>query len=212
MHDERSIAIDLGGTIEDTWQQKNLWFSKRGYELGSEPLSRTEALDLIGGDEALYVEMINSVYDDKSILGHSLCAGCRDALRIIATDYQICLLSSRSPLQLDATLQWLCTVGIANCITELALIGDREAKLDWCERHRISVLIDDDVRHLNAGLLYTGTTRIHYAPGNCRRIPESSQFSTASSWEEIVSILRVLRARKIEVEHCALAASTSLAQ
>lgn len=192
MHGDRLIAIDLGGTIEDTWLLKRAWSASRGFQLSSLPLSRAEVIHLIDGNETLYLEMVNCIYSDRSILRHSLCAGCEEALRMIARDYRISLLSSRPPSQRDATLRWLHKVGISHLITGLALIGSDESKLGWCERHDTSILVDDDIRHLQIGRGHKQTIRIHYDAGNHRLIPEKSQIVVASTWAEIVCFLNTL--------------------
>ena len=147
--------------------------------------------------------MVNCIYSDSSILCHSLCAGCEDALRMIARDYRIYLLSSRPPSQRDATVRWLHKVGISHLITDLALIGSDDSKLRWCERHDISILVDDDIRHLQIGCGHNQSIRIHYAAGDRRLIPEKSQIIVASTWAEIVCFLNTLHegSSKMRIQH-----------
>ena len=193
MRDDASIAIDLGGTIEDTWQQKRYWFASRGFDLGPYPLSRREVISRTGGGETLYLQMVESVYSDERILTHPLCAGSDEALRIIARRFSIVLLSSRPESQRQVTLEWLCKTAILNMIAEVALIGGHSNKLKWCHLHNISILVDDDLRHLEPDEVNIETTRIHYAVGRTRPQRLNSQILVASTWSEVCQLVATLQ-------------------
>jgi hypothetical protein len=195
-----SIAIDLGGTIEDTWPLKSMWFAAHGFRLGPAPLSRLEVMRLIGGNEVLYLEMVNCIYSDANILTHSLSAGCAEALKTIASKCHIYLLSSRPSSQLDTTIKWLDKVEILQMIKGLALIGSDERKLSWCERNNISILVDDDIRHLQMGHADKVATRIHYDVSNRRSEPNESGVIVANTWAEIVYVVSALQSSPVMPE------------
>ena len=193
MRDDAFIAIDLGGTIEDTWQQKRCWFASRGFDLGPYPLSRTEVISRTGGDETLYLQMVESVYSEERILTHPLCAGSGEALRIIARRFRIVLLSSRPESQRQVTLEWLCKTSILNMITEVVLVGGHMNKLAWCHLHNISILVDDDLRHLEPDEVNMRTARIHYAVKRARPQRLNTQIMVASTWSEVCQLVTTLQ-------------------
>src|ERR1035441_10403377 len=105
MLDGTSIAIDLGGTVEDTWPHKRHWLSSRGFDLGPYPLSRAEVITHTGGHEALYLEMVEAIYSDQCILSHSPCPGSYEAFRKLARNSSITILSSRPESKRQVTLE-----------------------------------------------------------------------------------------------------------
>ena len=97
------IGIDLGGTIEDTWPAKRAWFASKGVDLGPRPLSRIAIVERSGVTDALYMEMVATVYSCDHILSHSLVAGCYEALTEISRHFRIIVLSSRPESQRNVT-------------------------------------------------------------------------------------------------------------
>jgi hypothetical protein len=193
MHDNAAIAIDLGGTIEDTWSLKRAWFASRGFYLGPHPLSRQQVIRHIGGDETMYLEMVNAIYSDESIMTHSLCAGCEEVLRSIARDYRIVLLSSRPESQREATLRWLRRVGILDLVADIALVGSRASKLDWCDIHSVSIFVDDDIRHLQVYRVGIETIRIHYDVGSCCPVRIQSPIFVASTLSDVLQLVMAIQ-------------------
>lgn len=210
MLDGAFIAIDLGGTIEDTWPQKRSWFASRGFDLGPSPLSRQEVIELTGRDEALYLQMVKSIYSDESILRHSLCAGSEEALRNLARSFSIILLSSRPESQRQVTLEWLCKHAILNMITEVVLIGSNVNKLAWCYLHRVPILVDDDIRHLESGDDEQKTIRIHYTASNSVPPHLNPQILVACTWREVCQCIWTSQSLITAAAHQAASTSAEL--
>jgi hypothetical protein len=187
------IGIDLGGTIEDTWPEKRAWFASRGLDLGSCPLSRSEIVDRSSVNNAVYLEMVASVYSDDHILRHRLVAGCYEALMSISLHFRITVLSSRPESQRSVTLQWLRQNGLLPVVNNLVLIGSNENKLSWCRSHRVSILVDDDIRHLEAENRKTSLTKIHYTGWMSKPSCSGHQILKASAWANIAELVARLR-------------------
>src|SRR5438105_1756427 len=146
MKDE-SIAIDLGGTLKDTWHEKRIWFGVRGFDIGPWPRSRLEIVRDIGGNQALYEQMAAEVYSDANILQHNLAAGAREAIGILGRRFRIVIVSSRTEQRCAATSNWLQRHRLTTLIDEIVFLGNGTNKLTWCLRAGIDALIDDDIRH-----------------------------------------------------------------
>ena len=183
------IGIDLGGTIEDTWPEKRAWFASRGLDLGSSPLSRSDIVDKRGVTDAVYLEMIASVYSDDHILRHRLVAGCYEALMSISLHFRITVLSSRPESQRSVTLQWLRQNALLPVVNDLALVGSNENKLSWCRNHHVSILVDDDIRHLEAENHETSLTKIHYTGCISQPFCSGHQILKASDWANISELV-----------------------
>jgi hypothetical protein len=193
--DKPFIAIDLGGTIEDTWPEKRAWFASRGLDLGPCPLSRIDIVGRSGVSDALYLEMVASVYSDDHILKHTLVAGCYEALMAISPHFRITVLSSRPESQRNVTLQWLRQNTVLHVVNDIALIGSNVNKLSWCRSRRVSILVDDDIRHLEPDNYETSVTRIHYTGCICQQWCSAHQILKASDWANISELFASLEAQ-----------------
>lgn len=56
------VAVDLGGTIEDSWSYKRIWYKARGFDLGPLPRGRREVIRDTDGRTDLYDQMVAEVY------------------------------------------------------------------------------------------------------------------------------------------------------
>ncbi len=183
------IGIDLGGTVEDSWPEKRAWFASRGLDLGPCPLSRIDIVDRSGVTNALYLEMISSVYSDDHILRHTVVPGCYEALIAISVHFRIIVLSSRPESQRNVTLQWLRQNALLAVVNDLALIGSTENKLSWCRSRHVSILVDDDIRHLEPENYETSLTRIHYTGCISQPFCSDYQILKASDWANISKLV-----------------------
>jgi hypothetical protein len=181
-----SIAIDLGGTIEDSWQSKRRWFASKGIDIGSWPRSRQEVIQIIG-DAGLYEQMVGEVYNDDNVFSREPVHGVASALEVLAAQFKIVIVSSRSERQRATTVRWLERHRLNRFVNDIILLGNDADKLAWCCRSGVQVLIDDDLRHIehrDARLL----TRIHFSarPFNTHR---TRGIVVATSWQDIVAIM-----------------------
>jgi hypothetical protein len=190
------IGIDLGGTIEDTWPEKSAWFASKGIDLGRYPRSRIDIVDGSTVTEALYLEMVASVYSDDHILGHRRVAGCYEALMAVSVHFDLIVLSSRPESQRAVTVQWLRQNGLLRVIDDLVLIGSDVSKLRWCQSHHVSTLIDDDIRHLQAEDDGTSPTRIHYTGCKSQVSHSGQSILKVAHWAEVPELLASLEQRR----------------
>lgn len=191
------VAVDLGGTLEDSWESKRAWFRENGIELGRFPREREEVISMIRGDVNLYEKMVEDVYSDLEVLKHPLVPGAKHALSLLSTKFNIIILSSRKKQQQNLTYRWLHLNRIDQYICETVLIGDviksgPSHKLRWCEKRGVTALIDDDIRHLNAYDCALSVKRIYLRLNPDNRIVELrniSNFYVAKNWKGIVTLL-----------------------
>jgi hypothetical protein len=184
-----AIAIDLGGTVEDTWQSKRRWFAAKGFDLGPWPRSRKEVIQIIGGRAALYEQMVSDVYNDTNILSREPVEGVASALKALATQFSIIIVSSRSDRQRATTLEWLRRHHLCIFVSDMALIGEDTNKLAWCLRAGVLFLIDDDPRHLEPGDTIPALTRVHFSGRPIDALRMRERIVVAGTWQDIVTIV-----------------------
>jgi hypothetical protein len=184
------IAVDLGGTIEDSWQSKWLWFAARGIDLGPWPRSRLEVIEAIGGQEALYERMAAEVYSDGKIISREPVEGVAAGLHTLAQQFRVAIVSSRTELQRLTTCAWLQRCGLMNLVAEIVLLGSDGNKLEWCQHTGAVALIDDDIRHLEPTNDFKAITRIHFAARLHGTLPSHRNIRVATTWPEILCVLQ----------------------
>lgn len=195
------IAVDLGGTVEDTWTAKRFWFAARGFDIGENPLGRREVVERVGGDEVLYEAMISDVYSDVGIAAHGLTDGCVEALDVIATEFRIVLLSSRPAHQYSITRKWLHSHRIGDLVHDLICIGHSRSKVEWCRAMGAKFIVDDDSRHLEAIGLEEDLLAIHFCAARQPPTCAARVFLEATNWPDVVSIVRSTQ-RSYKLPNC----------
>jgi|SRR5215207_417509 len=188
----QSIAIDLGGTIEDSWHSKRMWFASRGFDLGPWPRCRMEIVQRIGGQEALYERMAEEVYNDTNILNRQPVEGAVVALHTMAERFRLVIVSSRTEKFRPTTVEWLLRHNMIGLIDEIAFLGADNSKLEWCLGAGVSALIDDDVRHLESVGEHTKITGIHFCASPLKPQQQNQKLVRATNWKEILKILQTL--------------------
>lgn len=187
-----SIAIDLGGTIEDSWDSKRMWFAARGFDLGPWPRCRREIVQSIGGREALYERMAAEVYNETNILNREPVEGVVGALQTMAERFRIVIVSSRTEKHRATTLKWLHRHGLIELVDEIAFLGASNSKLVWCLSAGVGALIDDDVRHLESIAEHITINRIHFCARPLKPQQLNHNLQSAMNWQEILSILQTI--------------------
>lgn len=187
-----SIAIDLGGTIEDSWHSKRMWFASRGFDIGPWPRCRREIVQSTGGQEALYDRMAEEVYNDTNILNRHPVEGVVVALHAMAERNRLIIVSSRTEKHRPTTVEWLRRHSILGLIDEIAFLGPDKNKLEWCLAAAVSVLIDDDVRHLESIGEHTRITRIHFCARPLKTQQLTPNLLRAMNWKEILKLFQTL--------------------
>ncbi|MGA8029405.1 MAG: hypothetical protein WB992_19865 [Bryobacteraceae bacterium] len=199
------IAVDIGGTVEDTWSAKRSWFATKGLDIGQTPLGRREIVKRVGGDEDLYKAMASDVYSDAKIASHKLTDGCSEALRLLATRFRVILLTSRPGNQHAITREWLASQGIGGLIDDVVCVGPSFSKAEWCRAMNAKVIVDDDMRHLETIGVEDQLRAIHFRMGEDRSAPVGSAVLSVCNWPGVVAIVSGLsptaeRAKGLGVE------------
>jgi uncharacterized HAD superfamily protein len=185
-----SIAIDLGGTIEDSWASKQRWFAARGLEIGPWSRSRMEIVRMVGGHESLYERMTAEVYSDENVLAREPVEGVAAALNTMAQRFRIVIVSSRREAQRTTTLRWLERHDLVGAVDEIAFLGPHANKLAWCLGARVAVLIDDDLRHLAPADRSHAVVRIHLCARPTDPRGAHHEIRAASGWPAVLNILQ----------------------
>ena len=183
------IAVDVGGTVEDTWPAKRSWFATKGFDIGQIPIGRREIVKRVGGNEDLYKDMVSDVYSDAKIASHHLTDGCSEALRHLAMRFRVILLTSRPTDQYLITLEWLGSLGSGGLIDDLVCVGPSRRKLDWCRAINASIVVDDDMRHLEAVKLEEKIRAIHFGRGADPTAAMGSGVLSACTWPDVVTLV-----------------------
>jgi hypothetical protein len=183
-----TIAVDLGGTVEDSWESKRRWFAAKGFDLGPRPRSRHDVVQIIGGHAALYEQMAAEVYNDNNVLRRTPVPGVASALNVLSRHFNIVIVSSRVQRQRAITFEWLKRNRLAQFITDTALVGADVNKVAWCLRGGVSFLVDDDVRHLEPGATIPSLTRIHLSGEALDAFRMRDGILIAGRWRDIVAI------------------------
>jgi len=185
------IAIDIGGTIEETWSHKTYWFKKNGYVLGDMPIGRVEVIKKTNCSVNFYLDMVKDVYSDENIMEHKLVHGVKDGLKEISKVGKIILLSSRAQSKIDLTIKWLIKNEIRAYINDIIFLGDVGDKIEWCKDNKINYFIDDDIRHLYPEDISLKFNRIWYYPSQGRECYMKEYFHICSSWKEISNFINL---------------------
>lgn len=183
------IAVDIGGTVEDTWSAKRSWFATKGLDIGRTPLGRFEIVKRVGGDEDLYRAMVSDVYSDAKIASHKLTNGCSEALRLLATRFRVILLTSRPANQHAITREWLASQGIGGLIDGVVCVGPSCSKVEWCRAVKAKLIVDDDMRHLEMIGLEDQLRGIHFSMGEDRSATVGSAVLSVCNWPDVVAIV-----------------------
>lgn len=184
------IALDLGGTIEDSWDSKRSWFLAQGFDIGRWPRSRRDIIDQINGDEALYERMAAEVYNDANVKCRRPVAGVRRACSNLSGQFRIFILTSRTDAQRALTRSWLRRHGLIDQVSEIVFLGPSGNKLAWCQAADMSALVDDDIRHLAPTEEAGGVKRVLFCASPHKPQPSCAHICVAASWDEIQGILQ----------------------
>ena len=182
------IAIDLGGVIQDTWPAKRSWL-RRKFVCLEASLPRRE-LQRVLGREA-HREMLSDVYDLEPE-DHPPVNGAAAALAMLAEQFEIVILTSRSTARLDSTRGWLERNSLSFLRGRIqTIVGAvaESAKLAWCRAVGACVLIDDDAdRFLDPFASDVG--QIHFSPSHREFRRLSPWFCRATEWGDVPPAVR----------------------
>lgn len=182
------VAVDLGGTVEDSWSYKRIWYKARGFDLGPLPQGRREVIRDTDGRTDLYDQMVAEVYCDASIAKHHAVEGAKAGLKELAQRHELVILSSRKEEKRAATIGWLAAQSLEVFFKDVLCLGDNGNKLRWCAEHGADFLVDDDLRHLETHMEARDVTTIHYCSSAepARKMPAG--VFCAKNWERVAGI------------------------
>jgi len=187
------ICIDIGGTIEDTWEPKCSWFKQRGIYLSQDLLSRNEIEQFLGSQSYLYQEMTEDVYSSEAIFDHSVVKGAVEAIKDLSKYFRVILLSTRPANKYTITINWLNKVGLKNYIYKLEMKGEKDdkiaSKLERCVHLGAVALIDDDIHHLTNSPSVISVQRILLTYPKKGKVPQIPGVFMLNDWNEIYKIL-----------------------
>lgn len=141
-----AIGIDYDGTIADTNAQKVRWIREHcGIDIESYQCDRSSCVPIIGPSR--YEDMAAAIYDRTWTLRSQPVAGALAALNELTTNYDIFIITARLPHRVAFAREWL-EVNECSDLVKDVLTSAGEDKESVCLRLGITVLIDDDPRHL----------------------------------------------------------------
>lgn len=190
----RIIGIDYDGTIANTSEVKADWIRAHvEMEIPPWKTDRTSCVPIIGLEN--YERMGQFIYEREGSLKARDVPGSLDAIKELAGNFKIFIVTARKPHQIRWCKEWLRERGLDSLIhAYFSTAGDspdggEPSKLQLCRDHGVDVLIDDDERHLEGSevpnvrriLLKSGCTEVI-------RVPEGVEL--ARSWPEALRILR----------------------
>lgn len=182
------LAIDFDGTIADTNRAKAAWISRQlGLALEPWQCDRTSCVPIIGIDA--YENMANDVYNRESTLVTPEVPGALDALLRLSTSAELVLVTARPPESLEFAREWLTQNDRVHLFREFHS-SRPSSKEAICRAIGASILIDDDLRHLQSMHL-AGLRGIHLQHGRANPIVPSDQVPTCRSWPEVLRILEI---------------------
>jgi hypothetical protein len=180
------LATDFDGTIADTNRAKAGWIlSKLGMVVEPWQCDRTSCVPIIGA--AAYEEMSDYVYERASTLETSEVPAASAALLRLSARAEIHVVTARPPRRMEFAREWFRQKGILHLIKEFHSSKDT-SKEAICRKIGASVLIDDDLRHLEAVRL-PGLRLILLQDGCNDATCSTGEVMIYRSWPEVVDAL-----------------------
>lgn len=142
-----AICIDFDGVIADTCAAKRAWLLQRfGFVPGRGGLARSALLPVMG--DFAYKSMQQAV-DLVPVADVVPIPRCLGVLRRLAETSDLHLISARPLSRMGWAMRWLDAWGVLDVFQSVQTSWG-ETKGEVADRLRARVLIDNDVRHLNA--------------------------------------------------------------
>ena len=141
-------AVDYDGTIADTNQQKASWIKENlGITVPPWDCDRSNCVPIVGLDA--YERMAAEVYEREATLSACEVPGAIGALNTLQESGMIYIVTARDDRTLVFAREWLRLNHLDRVVTDVRSSCGL-SKVHICQQVRASVLIDDDVRHLQA--------------------------------------------------------------
>ena len=179
------IAIDYDGVVADTNALKVQWIQEHlGIDVPNYLCDRTSCVPLIGKDN--YEIMGSQVYESSASADAPLVEGAADALKTLASNGPLYLLSARTDQRLLYARTWLERHGLAD-LFEALVPAPKQPKLDVASELGCKVLVDDDARHLSPARASVGGILLKVGLTGGLRVPAGIE--VASSWDDALAVI-----------------------
>jgi phosphoglycolate phosphatase-like HAD superfamily hydrolase len=180
------LAIDFDGTIADTNRAKADWIlGKLGAVVDPWRCDRTNCVPIIGA--AAYEEMSDYVYERASTLATSEVPGASAALLRLSARAELHVVTARPARRTEFAREWFIQNGILHLVKGFHSSNDT-SKEEICRMVGASVLIDDDLRHLEDVHL-AGLRRILFQNRPDDTTRSTGEVVICRSWSEVVGAL-----------------------
>ena len=185
MSDRSSIfGVDYDGTIANTNLIKARWIREHLHiEVAPWQCDRTSCVSLIG--EHNYKRMCDAVYERELSERTPPVQGALDALKALGEQGKVYIVTARLPHRVAYAREWLVQHGVADCVHN-CLSSSGTDKQTICGEHGMSVLIDDDERHLTC-IVSGCVKRILLKPGLVGQLSVPDTVTLCRSWDEVLS-------------------------
>ncbi len=141
-----NIGVDFDGVIADTNKVRSQWIKRNlGITIPLWLTDKTSCLKSIGVEN--YQKMSKTVYERPSTMEAKPLPGVKTAFRILSKQGDIHIITSRLPHRVEYAREWLQKNGLLLYIKAIHRESDVPKGI-LAEKLNISVLIDDDIRHL----------------------------------------------------------------
>jgi hypothetical protein len=179
------LAIDFDGTIADTNRAKADWIlGKLGVIVEPWRCDRSNCVPIIGA--AAYEDMSDNVYERASTLATSEVPGASAALLRLSARAELHIVTARPARRMEFAREWI-VQKILHLINGFHSSYDT-AKEEICRLLGVSVLVDDDRRHLEAVRL-AGLHRILFQTASDDATRSTGEMIVCRSWPEVVDAL-----------------------
>lgn len=182
------IGIDFDGTLADTNSVKSHWIlSELGLRVPPWRCDRTACVPLIG--EAAYTRMAADVYEHTSAQNLPEVPNALDAVRLMQSVHTLVVVTARKDKLAEIALDWLSRRSQTTNVPLVSISPERPTKAEVCCSEKISVLIDDDERHL-LGLDQIGVLPILFKHDAPSTFHHPSLF-VHRTWQEVHDALAI---------------------
>lgn len=185
MRNPLRIAIDYDGTIADTNEVKASWIKQHlGIEVPSWKCDRTSCIPIIG--VANYELMGEFVYGEEATAKTKPVSGAIQAMGTLSDLASLFVVTNRRTSNITFAQKWLKAQSIATLV-QAVMSSAQRSKARICADLGISLLLDDDIRHLVAAentelevVLFKPGSDEDCLPGGVKRV---------RTWQEFVALL-----------------------
>jgi len=182
------VGIDYDGTITDTNSEKSKWIKANlAKEVPRWECDRTDCLQFIELEE--YERMANYVFERESTLISKPVPGAIKALELIVQSSIIYIITARPPHRIAYAEEWLLQYKLDSLITGIES-STNTSKKQICEKFGVSVLIDDDYRHLK-NIVSSELRCILLQDGRPNEPKLDKGFEFCRSWGEVLRKLNL---------------------